>query len=291
MSVICKPTQPLTPYEDPIHSQSGEDGVVKELLRRIDHANYVIDIGAWDGVFLSNCLAFLEMGWAGLLVEGDPHRAEEATKNMDCFPDVQVACEWIDPVSQPLSRLLIRYGVPNRPSLLSIDIDGHDVSVWSSIGVFRPDVVVIEFNPTIPNHVSYVQPLDAKRVGNSARAILEMGELLEYSLAHAVGVNLILVSNERIHEMHVDILNIHDALDDERTFRGAFVGYDGSTHSVGYPALEFLWHGFRKPIHVPRLPSPFRMYPDDLPRVRKKALAAYRQYRRFVYALGRFGRN
>ena len=43
---------------------------------------------------------------------------------------------------------------------LSIDVDGADYWLWESLRDthWKPRVVVIEFNPTIPNHIDFVQP-------------------------------------------------------------------------------------------------------------------------------------
>ena len=41
--------------------------------------------------------------------------------------------------------------------LLSIDIDGNDYYIFESLARLKPELVVIEFNPTIPNDVMFVQ--------------------------------------------------------------------------------------------------------------------------------------
>ena len=49
-------------------------------------------------------------------------------------------------------------GLPSDFDVLSIDIDGADYHVWDGLrgSRFAPALVVIEFNPTIPNHVAFV---------------------------------------------------------------------------------------------------------------------------------------
>lgn len=48
--------------------------------------------------------------------------------------------------------------------VLSIDIDGADYWLWRSLKdtAFRPRVVIVEFNPTIPNNIEFVQVLSAQ---------------------------------------------------------------------------------------------------------------------------------
>jgi len=38
-------------YQKNIHSQNGEDGIVEELLKRLNiESGYVCEFGAWDGI-------------------------------------------------------------------------------------------------------------------------------------------------------------------------------------------------------------------------------------------------
>ena len=41
-------------------------------------------------------------------------------------------------------------------ALLSIDVDGIDYWLWDAVRVHAPSVVIIEHNPTVPNHVLFV---------------------------------------------------------------------------------------------------------------------------------------
>ena len=54
--------------------------------------------------------------------------------------------------------------LPYQFQLLSIDVDGCDYHVWNSldISVYQPQVVCIEFNPTIPNRVKFIQEADIR---------------------------------------------------------------------------------------------------------------------------------
>ena len=56
-----------------------------------------------------------------------------------------------------LKSLLQRHEIPFDFDFLSIDIDGADYHIWKSLGKeYRPLVVCIEFNPTIPNDIGLV---------------------------------------------------------------------------------------------------------------------------------------
>ena len=48
-------TSPLLQYASNVHSQGGEDGILDRLLQLVGTGpKHCIDIGAWDGVHLSN---------------------------------------------------------------------------------------------------------------------------------------------------------------------------------------------------------------------------------------------
>lgn len=63
--------------------------------------------------------------------------------------------------TRSLSSLLESAAIPldHDFEMLSIDIDGADYHLWESLRetLWRPQVVVIEFNPTMPNHIDFVQ--------------------------------------------------------------------------------------------------------------------------------------
>ena len=113
--------------------------------------------------------------------------------------------------------------------VLSIDIDGADYWVWEGLikggesssssssssssnnekinsssssnnrKKWRPQVVVVEFNPTIPNHVSFVQEKSsATHHGSSLRALVELGERLGYALVTTTTFNGVFVDAARI---------------------------------------------------------------------------------------------
>ncbi|MEM9347254.1 MAG: FkbM family methyltransferase [Planctomycetota bacterium] len=64
-------------------SQYGQDQVVYELLGKPGHGVYV-DIGANDGVTLSNTLLFEQMGWEGVCIEPHPKVFELLQDNRRC---------------------------------------------------------------------------------------------------------------------------------------------------------------------------------------------------------------
>jgi hypothetical protein len=62
-----------------------------------------------------------------------------------------------------LDKILADTPIPKNFDLLSIDVDGNDYHIWEAVEEYRPKVVVIEFNATIPPEVEFVQPYRSPR--------------------------------------------------------------------------------------------------------------------------------
>lgn len=80
-----QPSEPVdfSKHERKVFSQFGEDGILEESFRRIEPSSrYAVEFGASDGVSNSNVRnLYLEHGWSGLLIEGDPGLAEQMREN------------------------------------------------------------------------------------------------------------------------------------------------------------------------------------------------------------------
>ena len=138
-----------------VTSQIGQDGILAKIFDLVGEGQkFCVEFGAWDGKHLSNTWNLIaNKGWSGILIEGDPtkFRGLLAThpyprvKALNCFVHWQG--------EQALDDILARNGAPAQIDLMSIDVDGNDWHIWKSLAKYRPRVVLIEFNPTIPNDV------------------------------------------------------------------------------------------------------------------------------------------
>jgi len=130
-----------------LYAQGTEESILLRLLERIAPVHrYCVDIGASDGLRNSNTALLLrEHGWQGLLIEGSSYRFERLKANFGDAPRVQLRHEQVQP--ETVNGLLAEAGVPEEFDLLSIDIDGNDYWIWRALTVWRPSIVVIEYNP------------------------------------------------------------------------------------------------------------------------------------------------
>ncbi len=195
----------LSKYYKNYYSQFGEDGIVEEVLRRIALQNnldkWCVEFGAWDGVYLSNtCHLIRDRGYSAVLIEGDKTKVAQLNLNLP-QDNVHKICRFINfEGDSTLDNVLSETPLPKDFDFLSIDIDGVDYYILESLQNYHPKIICIEFNPTIPNAVEFVQPKDFSiKQGSSAKAIINLSNNKGYKLVAVTSCNLILVKDEYIH--------------------------------------------------------------------------------------------
>jgi hypothetical protein len=180
-----------------VTSQWGEDGLLEYIFQIIGARNkWCVEFGAWDGKHLSNTWNLIENDqWRGVLIEGD---GERAGRLRDTFtrPDqhhyIHAFVGWDGP--NRLDALLARTGIPADFDLLSIDVDGVDWHIFNGMTAYQPRVVVVEYNPAIPNSVSFVQAASGEvSQGASLRALRDLARGKGYELIFTTETNAIFV--------------------------------------------------------------------------------------------------
>lgn len=127
------------------YSQQNEDKVLENIMSQIKvDRGWFVDIGAWDGKYLSNTYLFAERGWKGIEVEADKRKFVDLIKNFFKNPNIYPVLYTVLPDN--IDTLLSLYPVPKRFNILSIDIDSYDYWIWKNLKNYFPDVVVIESN-------------------------------------------------------------------------------------------------------------------------------------------------
>ncbi len=185
-------------------SQDGENAILDAIFAVIGTTNKVcVDCGAFDLESLSNVYPlWKERGWTATLIEGNPLRALGMARRFRKMKAAGQATGWVNVVHRyaqaegpdTLDAILDEQRVPAELDLVTIDIDGIDYDVWRALVRHRPRVVVIEYNASIPSHISLVGG-PGNYVGSSARALFELGRSKGYDLIAATGPNLIFVDS------------------------------------------------------------------------------------------------
>ena len=186
-----------------VNSQNGEDGIIREIFRRIGTAGRVfVEVGVGDGTE-NNTAFLLAQGWRGFWIDaGDAFFAALAGR-----ADLEGALRTlVAPVNRDNAASLFRQlGVPEEFDLLSLDIDQNTYYAWEAIEGFRPRVVVVEYNAAIPPDLDWKVRYDEKRrwnftqnFGASLKAFELLGARLGYRLVGCdfCGVNAFFVRQD-----------------------------------------------------------------------------------------------
>ncbi|NJL19134.1 MAG: hypothetical protein HC901_02215 [Bdellovibrionaceae bacterium] len=146
----------LMPHGAKIFSQSDEDGIIREIFKRIGVTNRVfVEFGAGDG-YENNTHALLYDGWCGLWLEGSERCVENIRRHMQpLIRDGRLQIQQAFLTRENIDGLIAAHRKETEIDLLSVDIDGNDIHVFSSIQSVRARVVVMEYNAKFPPPIRY----------------------------------------------------------------------------------------------------------------------------------------
>jgi hypothetical protein len=239
------PANPLARFAGNVHSQCGEDGILQHILRTIPPASltrWVVEFGAWDGQHLSNSLHLIQNhNFSAVLIEGNPDKFKQLQATHAQRPHVSAINAMVGlQGDSTLDQLLSTTPLPRDFDLVSIDIDGLDWHVWQSLSTYSPRALVIEFNPTIPNDVFFVQDPDPRiSQGNSLAAMIELGKSKGYELVCALKWNAFFVRRE-FYSLFGIADNSIDAMHDPSPYvTSVFQCFDGTWLNAGL--RQMLW--------------------------------------------------
>ncbi|MDB5812092.1 MAG: hypothetical protein JWN94_4214 [Betaproteobacteria bacterium] len=241
-----KVESPLLAFGKNVVSQCGEDGIIERIFEIVKPANqYCVEFGAWDGKYLSNCWNLVtNRDWEGCFIEGNANKFESLLKTYS--QNANVCClnrfVGLDGESS-LDNILSEIHAPENPDFVSIDVDGTDYFIWESLVKHRPRVLVIEFNPTVPNDVIFVQEKSFEvNQGCSLLALIVLGQEKGYELVCCTRWNAFFVEKALYPAFNIPnnfINNLYRPESDGRIFHG----YDSHIYVTGMPQLR--WSGVK----------------------------------------------
>jgi hypothetical protein len=202
--LLTETKNPLNRYGAKYFSQSDEDGITLEIIRRIGiTAGRFVEFGVGDGLE-NNTLILLASGWRGIWIGGEDLAFELADTPRLVFLKRWVSAENVTAI---LAGGLATLGSPEI-DLLSVDLDGNDYHLIAQLlgaGV-RPKIVIVEYNAKFPPPIRWVMPYDPAHrwdqtdyFGASLAAYCELFARFSYELVccnAATGLNAFFVRNE-----------------------------------------------------------------------------------------------
>ena len=252
----------LLDFASNTYSQSGEDGIISKLLELLpERTNWCVEFGAWDGQHLSNtCNLIHNSGYSAVLIEADATRFQQLLRRYADNPRVVPLNRFVGfTPADNLDVLLSEIAIPHDFDFLSVDIDGNDYHVWRAITKLRPKIVCIEYNPTIPDPVDFVQPADPEiSQGSSLLAITRLAREKGYELVCVTRLNAFYVQASLYSIFGILSNSISALREDYSDITYFFCGYDGSLFLRG--AERSPWNDIRHLARIRQLPWPFRVY-------------------------------
>lgn len=239
-----KPTNWLSDYEEDITSSSGEDGIIKKIFEIIKSENpWFVEFGASDGYTNSNTWNLsMNKGWSGILIEADASRFFKLSKRFNENKNVQCLKRIVNFEGEDkLDNILSSTSIPKHFDLLSIDIDGNDYHIWESTQLYQPKVVIIEFNPSIPIDIEFVQARNISvSQGSSIKSITQLGKEKGYELISVTRINAIFVQQKYFKLFDIKDNSLHLFRKNRRMETQIYYLYDGTIKLAGWKKLHWI---------------------------------------------------
>jgi hypothetical protein len=198
----------LEQYKHNVTSQRGEDGIISKIFEVLPKAGrWCVEVGAWDGKHFSNTWNLINnKNWSSVQIEGNKKRFAQLAPRYKSNSNVTCVNRFVRfDGENTLDNILSQTNIPVEFDLLSIDVDGCDYHIFDSIKKYKPRVVVIEFNPTIPYDIIFIQEKNFNvSHGSSIRAIVELGKNKGYELVAIARGNAFFVRKEQFHLFNME---------------------------------------------------------------------------------------
>lgn len=220
----------LNNYKANAYSQYGEDGIIEQLLGRLDEpTGFVIEFGAADGTFCSNTARLWRDvgGYEALLIESDQTLYDELVEKTSGFDGVECKHGFVTNIDDYTTRVA---------DVCSIDVDGDDYQIVERMTT-NHQIVVVEHNPTVPPHVMMIG-YEGAGVGSSAAVITELMAAKGYTLVAATKTNVIFLYGDHHEEFETSL----EVLFDYSALNYVVTSYNGVYDMIG----EF-GYGFDRP--------------------------------------------
>lgn len=179
---------PLNKFGRKCFSQSDEDGITLEILRRIKKVNkgFFIELGVGDGTE-NNTLLLLSLGWKGFWVGGNELAFKTENSKKFVYFKKWITAENILEIFRKGMKILKEKEI----DLISIDLDGNDFYIVETLlkSKIFPNVFILEYNAKFPPPIKFKIDYDPKHkwsvddyFGSSLQTFNELLSSYDYKL-------------------------------------------------------------------------------------------------------------
>lgn len=148
-------------YSQNVYSQRGEDGILQEILSRLNIENgFFVEFGAWDGIWFSNSRNLFEKGWSGVFIEADKRGYQALISNYKNEKNALCLNEFVayedEEKGKTIDAIADEYFPNQEIDFMSIDVDGADHLILEGLKR-KPKILCIEggfsWNPNFTKRV------------------------------------------------------------------------------------------------------------------------------------------
>jgi hypothetical protein len=256
---------PLTAFGRKVFSQSDEDGLIAEVLRRmgIERGIYC-EFGVGDGLEC-NTLALAAQGWRGCWISGQDLAFDAGSVDPSFFRFHEVWVD-LDNVVELYRNGVSAFGAADA-DVLSFDLDSRDLFFLAALleAGARPALAVAEYNARFAPPIRWSMPPDDARpwrgtdyFGASLASLAHLFESHGYRLVAcnaASGANAFFIDERRFEDRFADVPRDVATLFEEPFYRFAAYGHPSDPRTV-LRALQIgaaIHHGTKRPEWVPTL--------------------------------------
>ena len=196
-------------YKKNVYSQNGEDGIIEELLKRLNISDgWVCEFGAWDGIHLSNTFNLVKKGFKAVYIEGDDNKYKDLLTTVKTYSNIIPIKAFVNHKDTPnlLDNILKKTDIPTDFDILSIDIDSFDYQVWKSLKNYKPKIVIIEINSGVKVNNSEWIHTRGKYQGTGFKPTYDLGIEKGYKFILHTG-NMIFIREELFDQLTISYKN------------------------------------------------------------------------------------
>jgi len=204
----------LINYGFKVYSQADEDGIINEILNRIDVTKKTfIELGVQDGKEC-NTLYLLKSGWKGLWVD-DSTNLNEFDKSFSKFLKKNLIFEKKRVTKNNINSLIEKNKnfLGETIDVLSIDLSKNTYHILESIEACEPKLIITEYNAKLRDKIEWECQYDEQgdwdgsdNFGASLKSFENMLSKKGYSLVgcNITGVNAFFIRKDLINEKFIN---------------------------------------------------------------------------------------
>ena len=203
----------LWDYEFKVFSQWGEDGIIQHLVNNLEIANRTfIEFGVEDFHEANSRFLMMKDHWSGFVIDGSTQNMQRL-RSSDFLWQYPLACKASFITRENVASLLDESGFERELGLLSVDIDGVDYHVLEALGLWRPAILIVEYNdvfgfgrpvsvPYDPHFVRARKHFSNQYWGANLPAFCHLARQRDYALVgiNKVGSNAFFVRRELLND-------------------------------------------------------------------------------------------